>query len=402
MAASSGLASRLPFSGFVSDEDSRAAVVEAASKANVAPAEVVIAHLEDVILRLKSATTPKVLLVDIADIADPLAEMTRLADVCDPGTQVITLGAVNDVRLYRDLRAFGVHDYLIKPVAAVDLARSLKQALQPQEGELAQAEMGRLIAVVGARGGVGSTAMAVNLAWSLSRVPDRKVAIVDFDLFFGNCSLALDLEVGRGFREALENPARIDALFIERAMVRVEDNLFLLSAEESLENRVVLDPKPLEVLLKHLRLDFTHVVIDLPRFAVRTQASLLTPPASIVLVSDPTLAGLRDTTRLQAFLRKHAAEADLSVVLNRVGANPKGELPVKDFEKESETRVKATIPFDPNLFGGSSGSGKPIGKLKPKAKAVVMVDHLCTQMGSDKRERGAKTPVWKRLLSRPA
>jgi pilus assembly protein CpaE len=84
--------------------------------------------------------------------------------------------------------------------------------------------MGRLIAVVGARGGVGATTVATNLAWTLAHEHNMRVALVDLDLFFGTCGLALDLELGRGFREALENPARIDSLFIERAMVREGEN----------------------------------------------------------------------------------------------------------------------------------------------------------------------------------
>ena len=142
-----------------------------------------------------------------------------LAEVCDEGTQVIALGDINDVELYRSLIGHGVHDYLVKPVSAETVAAALTRAERGPNGEPAP-KIGRLIAVIGARGGVGATTVATNLAWTLAHDHDMRVALVDLDLFFGTCGLALDLELGRGFREALENPARVDSLFIERAMVQ--------------------------------------------------------------------------------------------------------------------------------------------------------------------------------------
>jgi pilus assembly protein CpaE len=180
--------------------------------------------------------------------------------------------------------------------------------------------MGRLIAVIGARGGVGATTVATNLAWTLAHDHEMRVALVDLDLFFGTCGLSLDLELGRGFREALENPARVDSLFIERAMVREGENLFVLSTEEALDGAFSFDPSALTSLIERLRRDFQCVVFDFPRFAARRQAHVLTPPSAIMIVSDASLAGMRDTMRLSALLKKTAANAEITVVLNRVGA----------------------------------------------------------------------------------
>ena len=198
---------------------------------------------------------------------------------------------------------------------------------------------GRVIAVVGARGGVGATTIAVNLAWMLAHEQGLRVALVDLDLFFGSCGLTLDLEAGRGFREALENPSRIDGLFIERAMVRADDNLFVLSAEEALDYAITFDPSAIELLIEHLRRDFQAVVVDLPRFAARSQTAMLMPPSSIVLVSEPSLAGMRDTQRLVKLFANGAPKAELSIVLNRVGANKGAELSRGDFEAGAESKA---------------------------------------------------------------
>jgi pilus assembly protein CpaE len=149
----------------------------------------------------------------------------------------------------------------------------------------------------------------------LAQEQHKRVALVDLDLFFGSCGLTLDLEMGPGFREALENPSRIDGLFIERAMIRATENLFVLSAEEALDYAIAFDPSAIELLLEHLRRDFQAVVVDLPRFGARTQTAIMTPPCSIVLVSEPSLAGMRDTQRLVKLFTSLAPKAELSVVL---------------------------------------------------------------------------------------
>ncbi len=199
------------------------------------------------------------------------AEIGSLAEVCDEGTQVIALGDINDVELYRNLIRHGVQDYLVKPVSAETVAAALSRAERGPNGEAAP-KIGRLIAVIGARGGVGATTVATNVAWTLAHDHEMRVALVDLDLFFGTCGLALDLELGRGFREALENPARVDSLFIERAMVREGENLFVLSTEEALDGAFSFDPSALTSLIERLRRDFQCVVLDFPRFAARRQA----------------------------------------------------------------------------------------------------------------------------------
>ncbi len=367
------------FAGFVADETSRTTVTRAARAVGLADVEVTVATLEDTVRLLRQACTPKLLLVDVAGRSDPVADLAELSDVCDEGTNVIALGDVNDVHLFRQLVSCGVQDYLLKPVTVDDVAGTLTRARHAPEAEAKPADIGRLIAVVGTRGGVGATTVAVNIAAVLAREPGRR------------------LEVGRGFREALENPSRIDALFIERAMVRVEENLFVLSAEESLENRVVLDPKPLELLLNHLRRDFTHIVIDLPRFAARTQLSLITAPAAVAIVSDPTLVGMRDTLRLHTFFKKYAAQTDLSVVLNRCGALRGAELGIKDFEQGIEARVSHVIPFDARLFASSMTSAKPVVKLKARSKPCAGLEALAAQLGGPAAAALA-VPRWKRWL----
>lgn len=383
------------FAAFVAEE-SVAAAKKAAEELGLTQPRVVRGTVADATRRLADAPTPKQLVVDISGSADPLADMASLAEVCDEGTEVIALGDVNDVELYRSLIAAGVHDYLVKPVSAEALMAALTRAERGPHGEPAP-KMGRLIAVVGTRGGVGATTVATNLAWTLAHEHNMRVALVDLDLFFGTCGLALDLELGRGFREALENPARIDSLFIERAMVREGENLFVLSTEEALDGAFSFDPSALTSLIESLRRDFQYVIFDFPRFAVRRQAHVLTPPSAIVIVSDASLAGMRDTMRLSSLLKKTAANAEITVVMNRIGASRTGELGRSEFEKGAETKVDQIIPIDVKAFAVSVASGKPVVKVAGGAKSTAALRALARRFAGG-RTRKIKLPSWRRLL----
>jgi pilus assembly protein CpaE len=224
-----------------------------------------------------------------------------------------------------------------------------------------------------------------------------RVAMVDLDLFFGNCGLALDLQPGHGFREALENPSRIDGLFIERAMVRESDNLLVLTGEEALDYVITFDPSSVEVLLDHLRRDFPYVVVDIPRFAARSQLSMLAAPASVVVVSDPSLVGMRDTQRLVKLFKKNAPQAEIVVTLSRVGANKSAELSKADFEKSAEVKVDQIIPCDLKALALSAGSGKALAKAAPKAPVTTAVRELSSRFHADAKTLASKTG-WKKWV----
>ncbi|MFO1127371.1 MAG: P-loop NTPase [Rhodospirillales bacterium] len=387
-----------PLACFITDEVTVAAAKQAVGELGADGALVVQGGIAEAHKRLSKMATPNVLLVDLSGTGDPVDGLASLADVCDEGTVVLTIGDVNDIAVYRNLIGLGIRDYLVKPISTDDLKAAIARALNGDVDPKA-ANLGRLIGVVGAHGGVGATSVAVNIAWLIAQEMKRKVALVDLDIFFGTCGLALDLDVGRGFREALENPSRIDGLFIERAMAREGDNLFVLSTEEPLDHYATLDPGAVELLVEHLRHDFPYVVVDLPRFAARTQLFMLAPPSSLVVVSDPTLAGMRDTSRLVELGKKSAANTDLSVVLNRVGVSKAGELSRADFEKGCECKVAMSIPFDPAPFAAAAGAGKAAAATAGRAKAIKALREL-TQVVAGQVRKDDRASVLSRFLKR--
>ena len=395
---------RVPLAAFISDEATRRAIAEAAEDLRIRDIVLTDGGVASAPEQLAQIPTPQLVIVDLQGSTGPLDDMDRLAGVCDPGTRVIALGGVNDVDLFRALLTMGVQDYLIKPVNDEALRAAIGKAFaEPEDSAPADngPKLGGLLAVVGARGGVGATMVAVNTAWLMAERHNKRVALVDLDLYFGTTSLALDLEPGRGFREALENPSRIDALFIERAMVQHSDRLFVLSAEEGLGNAFGFDPAALNLLLENLRHDFDWVVLDLPRFAVRTNLATMSLPFSTLIVSDPSLAGMRDSARLAHFIREKAPEAGLTVALNRVGETKTGQLSKDDFQKGAEVPHLVELPFDLKPSVEAAGTGKPLAEVGRKSKLTDALDALAVDLLGDD-DAGAGQPFWRRLLKRRA
>jgi pilus assembly protein CpaE len=393
-------ADRQSLLAFVADENTRSALARAAQNLQFDDAQIGLGTVADAVGMLSGMATPQRLVIDLSGSHEPLADVEALADVCDDSTQFVALGDVNDINLYKDLMTRGASDYLIKPITASAIAATLQRldsvTLRPAVAEKDR-QLGRIVAVMGARGGAGATTVAVNVAWLMAHELNRRTALVDLDLYFGTCALALDLEPGRGFREALENPERIDRLFIERALVRESEHLLVLAAEDDIATPRTFDPAALALLIDHFQRDFDCIVFDLPRFAARTQVALLPGPLSVVIVSDPTLAGMRDTLRLGKALRGAVAAADFFVVLNRCGAMKGGELDRKIFERDADVTVGHVIPFDVRSAAASAGTGKPMAKVAPRSKAAQCLKRLALDLSGV--DAAAKAPgMFKKLL----
>ncbi len=393
---------RLPFMAFVLDDATRATLGRVAEEQGWSDGEVLEGGVREAIDALAGVSTPQVLVIDLSDSNDSLGDIGSLAEVCDAGTRVIALGKINDVNLFRNLVALGVLDYLVKPVTVEALnALVVKATEEPVAAEPEAAKAGRLIAVIGARGGVGASTVAVNTAWLIAHEQTLRVAIVDLDLYFGTVALSLDLEPGRGFREALENPNRIDGLFIERAMVRESDNLFILGAEEALENTFSFDPAAVELLLEKLRCDFDCVIVDVPRAVVTANANILSAASAVAVVSDASLAGMRDTLRLVAFTKRVTPAAAVKVVDNLFGAAKKGELSKEDFERGAGLKIDHVIPQEPGVAAISAGVGKPLVEVAKRSRLVTALRKLSSDLSAVEDEP-TKAPFWQRFLKQSA
>jgi pilus assembly protein CpaE len=375
-----GVAPREAFGGYVCDPATADLVRAVAAEFGWAADKVELGGLHNAVQALSVSTSPQLLFVDLSESDDPLNDINALAEVCEAGTIVVATGAVNDVRLYRDLLASGLQDYLLKPLTE----DALRDALLAAQGVLAgpkaaaadEVKPRSAIAVIGARGGVGTSSVASSLAWLMAERSKRSTALLDLDVYFGTGALAFDLEPGRGLTDALENPSRIDGLFIERALVRATEKLAVLSAEAPITQSLYIDGAALHHLQEEMRAAFDSVVIDLPREMAVANPALIADLQDIVLVTEQTLAATRDTIRLLAWLRQQTPQARITVVANKVTSAPPPEVAKKDFEASIERAIDIALPHDAKTAANAARQGKSLAAAAAGTKLGGGIDAL--------------------------
>jgi pilus assembly protein CpaE len=327
----------------------------------------VIDTLDAALRRVRSGSAPRILLLDLGESTAPIAEVSAARAVGGADLKLVVLGTVNDVGLFRDLLSAGATDYLVKPSTREALAAVLERtatALGTTPDGL-----GQVIVFIGSRGGVGATTSAVSCAWLMATERRERVALVDLDLHFGTVALKLDLDPGSGLCEALEQPSRIDSLFIERAMIKVTDNLRVLAAEASAAQHLAVDAGAVDMLLHELRRKFVRIVVDLPRGAGPIQRVVLAAASQVVVFCERSLAGLRDTIRLQTLVREQAPQARLWLV--EAGASGERALIGKgEFEKGIGKSLDAGLSYDPKSAGAAANSGQSLPAATPRSAIV--------------------------------
>ncbi|MDR6831862.1 MULTISPECIES: pilus assembly protein CpaE [unclassified Sphingopyxis] len=387
---------RDPFSAFVCDDDTLELIRAAANDMGWPIEKCNKGGLRNAVQSLSVSASPNILFVDMSESGDPINDINALAEVCEPGTVVIAAGQVNDVRLYRDLLSSGIQDYLLKPLSLEQVRESLTMAhamlTAPKHADMQDDKPHHMMAVVGVRGGVGASLVSTSLAWAMSEQAGRQTALLDLDVHFGTGALTLDLEPGRGLIDAIDNPSRIDGLFIERAMVRASDKLSLLSAEAPIHQPVMTDGSAFFQLEEELRGAFEMTIVDIPRQVLIPFPHLVSEAGTILLVSDVTLAAARDTIRLLSWFKQNVPGARVVLVANKF-QNAVGELSRKEFESSIERQIDIVIPFDPKLVSQSAKLGKSYAEVCKGTKAAQVWTNLMRLIldGADVEAEEAQT-----------
>jgi pilus assembly protein CpaE len=333
---------------------------------------------------------PRFLIVDITGSDDPLPRINRLAEISDPETEVLVVGEHNDIVLYRDLKAAGVAEYFYKPLIGSLLNRALMGISSGTE-TARPSRSGRLVFALGVRGGVGATTIATNLAWHFAEVRQRRVLLLDLDLHTGDAALQLDVQPGHGLREALDDPKRIDELFLERGVVSVTSRLGLLAGLEPLANRVVPNEDAVLQLLQKVLAHFRYVLVDLSVEVALSLPTLLHMPSTLLLVSDGSIAATREVGRWREFIGPDTPERTLLHVLNK--KNAEGALPAQEMLRVIPA-PDAAIPWDREIMGAAALGTKAVQECSAIRNGMAALSrHLSGTTAEEVR------PFWKRILS---
>jgi pilus assembly protein CpaE len=349
--------------------------------------------IEEALRELRSGSPPRIMFVELADLTAPTIEVGAARTIGGAELKLVALGAVNDVALYRDLVAAGADDYLVAPPTREALAGVLdrREAATVTDG----GGLGQVIVFIGSRGGVGTTTAAVGCAWALAEEHPERTALLDLDLHFGTVALKLDTEPGSGLCEALEQPSRIDSLFIDRAMVKISENLRVLAAEASAAQHLTIDAGAIDMLLYEMRRKFVRVVVDLPRGATPMQRVVLAAASHLVVICERSLAGLRDTIRLQTLMREQAPQVRLWLV----EAGGRALIGKSEFEKGMGKDFDTVISFDPKSAGAAVNSGQPLPLAAPRSPIARELRQLASLLAgpaatAPKRRRFAIRSLW--------
>jgi pilus assembly protein CpaE len=325
-----------------------------------------------------NAPTPNLVIVETsAEGKRILAELERLAAVCDSGTKVIVIGHVNDVVLYRDLVRQGVSDYLVTPLSVLQIIDAIATIYEnPQTGPV-----GRTVAFIGAKGGVGSSTVAHNIAWSISEILEEDVVIADLDLAFGTVGLDFNQDPPQGIADALNSPDRLDEVLLDRLLSKCTDRLNLFAAPSTLDREYDIEPNGLDQITDILRGSVPCVVLDVPHVWTGWVKRTLLAADEIVVTATPDLANLRNAKNLIDLLRNQRPnDSPPLLVLNQVGMAKRPEIGVKDFADALSLEPVLTINFDPQLFGTAANNGQMIAELQSGAKLADAFTNLAKRI----------------------
>ena len=320
------------------------------------------------------ATTPDVLVLETEGHRDQvLSELSQLAQVCDPSTKVVLIGHVNDVILYRELIRQGLSEYLVAPVHQLQVIDAISSLFNEPGAD----PIGRIVAFIGAKGGVGSSTIAHNVAALASGEYQVDTIVTDLDLAFGTAGLNFNQDPAHGIAEAIASSDRIDQTMLERLLTKCSDRLNLLSAPAQVEKSLGIEDDTLEPIIDAIRSSAPLVILDIPNLWTVWSKQLLMGADDVIITSTPDLASLRNTKNIFDFLTaaRPNDKAPL-IVLNQVGVHKRPEIPVAEFSKAIGVEPTVVIPFDAHVFGTASTNGQMLGEVGPKSKAAEQVAML--------------------------
>ena len=338
--------------------------------------------------RFASAPTPNLSILETpARPEDILAELGPLAEVCDPNTRVIVIGRFNDIGLYRELIRNGISEYLVSPVGMPDLLTAIASIFVDPEAE----PLGRSIAFIGVKGGVGSSTVAHNCAFGISTLFSTETVLADLDLPYGTANIDFDQDPAQGIAEAVFSPDRLDEVFLDRLLTKCSEHLSLLAAPSLLDRAYDFERGAFLPVMEVLQRTAPVSVLDVPHVWSDWTRALLAEADEVVLTAVPDLANLRNAKNMVDALKKLRPNDKLPhLVLNQVGMPKRPEIVPADFFEPLELEPMAIIPFDAPMFGNAANSGRMIFEVDPKSpisETFSQIAHVVTGRVAVKKQK---------------
>lgn len=345
-----------------------------------------------------SAPTPNLIVVESRrEPRDLMEQLRQLAEVCDPSSRVVVIGHYNDVSLYRDLIRSGVSEYVVAPISMADIVAVITALFVDPDAE----PLGRSIAFIGAKGGVGSSTLAHNAAWAVSSLFGSEVVVADMDLPFGTANINFDQDPAQGIAEAVFSPERIDEVYLDRLLAQCAERLSLLAAPSTLDRTYDFDPDAFKGIIDTVQRSAPFLVLDLPHVWNGWTRATLAQADEVVITATPELANLRNAKNLVDTLKKlRPNDALPRLVVNQVGVPKRPEISAAEFCEPLGLEPMAVIPFEPQLFGNASNNGRMLGEMDAQSPIVATVNQMAHVLTGRAEVKSLKPSGLKGLMGR--
>ncbi|MBZ9844425.1 CpaE family protein [Mesorhizobium sp. CA15] len=322
----------------------------------------------------QSAPTPNLILLESRSEPQQLLEqLGHLSEYCDPSSKVVVIGHYNDVGLYRELIRSGISEYVIAPVSMTDIVSVVSSIFVDPDSE----PIGRSIAFIGAKGGVGSSTIAHNVAWAMSSLFKSEVVIADLDLAFGTANINFDQDPAQGIAEAVFSPERVDEVYLDRLLAQCAEHLSLLAAPSTLERVYDFESEAFAQIIETAQRSAPLLVLDVPHVWSGWTKSTLIKADEIVITATPELANLRNTKNMVDMLKRlRPNDPPPKLIINQAGVPKRPEIAASDFAEPLGITPMAVINFEPLLFGNAANNGRMLSEMDAKSPVVTTINEI--------------------------
>src|SRR5262245_42734902 len=346
----------------------------------------------------QSAPTPNLIILESRrEPREMIEQLRQLAEHCDPSTKVIVIGHYNDVWLYRELIRSGISEYVVAPSSMADIVGVIAGIFVDPDAD----PLGRSVAFIGAKGGVGSSTIAHNIAWAMSTLFKSEVVVADLDLPFGTANINFDQDPTQGIAEAVFAPERIDEVYLDRLLAQCAEHLSLLAAPSSLDRVYDFDPDAFQQIIDTAQRSAPLLVLDLPHGWNGWTKNTLMQADEVVITATPELANLRNTKNLVDTLKKlRPNDGPPRIIVNQTGVPKRPEISAADFAEPLGITPMSVIPFEPQLFGNAANNGRMLGEMDAQNAIVQTINEMAHVLTGRAEIKAKKKAGFGSLLGR--
>lgn len=280
---------------------------------------------------------------------------------------VVVIGKQREAAVMRAAMRAGARDFFTHPVEPAEFADILQEISVDKHTARPNGEP-ELTAVIGARGGAGTSMVSSNLAHILSRGFGMRTALVDLDIQFGTLPLLFDLQQSDGLLEALSRVESLDEVAIEGYMLKHGSGLHILgSAPDQVVGPGELDESRLLQLTALLKKSYRHVVVDLPRQIDNITGALTSAAKRVIVVVQPNIPHIKDTRQLLHMLTAMMGVPPENIIIAANRCDRNSAISKPELEKLFASQMLVCLSNDFATVSESQNIGRPIYDLNPRS-----------------------------------